>query len=98
MTRELNYEGFEEFLDSVNDLYDGIQYVFHFNNGFGASVVKHRFSYGSENDNWELAVLKRSVRNHDNWKLCYDTHITNDVEGNLTDEDVQNLLKEIQEL
>lgn len=36
----------------------GIQRVYKFSNGFGASVVKHEFSYGGRKGLWELAVIK----------------------------------------
>lgn len=48
------------------EIYGGIQYKAKFPNGYGASIIKHNFSYGSSNDNWELAVL-------DDKGLCYTT-------------------------
>lgn len=65
----------------------GIQYIFSFENGFQASVIKSRFSYGGDSDLWELAVLKDG-------ELHYDNPVANgDVRGNLTDEDVNELLE-----
>lgn len=69
----------------------GVQQIYSFSNGYGASVVKHSFSYGHENDLWELAVLK-------NDRICYDTPITSDVIGRLSDADVQTTLAEIANL
>jgi len=63
----------------------GIQYLFSFPNGYGASVIKHSFSFGNKNDKWELAVLKNS-------SLCYSTPITDDVIGHLADKEVEKLL------
>ena len=40
---------------------------------------------------WEMAVLKEG-------ELCYNTHITNDVIGYLSDADVKSTLKEIEQL
>ncbi len=73
----------------------GSQVIHKFENGFGASVVQHEFSYGSEDGLSELAVLKF---NGDDWDLIYDTEITDDVIGYLTEEDVQELLVRIEKL
>ena len=70
---------------------NGIQVMVKFKNNYGASVVKHDSSYGGKNGLYELAVIK-----DDN--LCYDTPVTSDVEGYLSEDDVTELLKQIQEL
>jgi hypothetical protein len=62
-----------------------------FNNGYGASVVSHDYSYGGKNGLYEVAVLK------DN-DICYDTPITNDVIGYLTEDEVSDILIKIQNL
>jgi hypothetical protein len=68
----------------------GVQYIFTFKNGYGASVVKFWGTYGYEEDLWELAVLK-------NGSLHYDNPVADgDVCGDLTDEEVNNLLREIE--
>ena len=68
----------------------GVQYIFKFENGYEASVVKFFGTYGYEEDLWELAVLK-------NGKLHYDNSVAEgDVCGNLTDEEVNKLLREIE--
>ena len=63
-----------------------------FDNGYGASVVVGPYTYGGEDGLYELAVLGSDG------KLCYDTPITDDVEGYLNEEDVTILLKQIQSL
>ncbi len=68
---------------------NGYQLTYTFDNGYGASVVKHDFSYGGSNGKYELAVLDKDGA------LCYDTPITDDVIGHLTMEEVENLLAEI---
>lgn len=92
----LNYKGLESYLNGERSLHGGVQYRFQFDNGYGASVVKHRYSYGSMEDLWELAVTKRDARG--DWDLCYDTPITDDVLGHLTDEEVRDILRQIKEL
>lgn len=68
---------------------------FYFPNGFGASVVKHEHSYGSDEDLFELAVITGTG---DDWYLCYETPITDDVLGWLTNEDVMEKVREIKAL
>lgn len=97
MNLNLNYEGFETNFISKRFKLNGVMYRFKFDNGYGASVVKHDFSYGHEEDLWELAVLK-FTGNGDEAHLTYDTPITQDVEPCLTDEEVRNLLGQIKEL
>ena len=64
----------------------------HFDNGFGVSVVSHSYSYGGRDGLYEVAVLDS------NDELTYDTPVTNDVIGYLTEEDVSNVMKQVQEL
>lgn len=100
MNFNLNYEGFEDYLLKRTDLTDfrnGVQYLFKFPNNRGASVIKHTSSYGYSEDLWELGVIRFGT-DDDVWGLDYETEITNDVIGYLTDEDVQDLLKRIKEL
>ena len=93
----LNYEGFEgNLIKNRMTRMGGVQYLFKFENNYGASVIKHEGSYGFMQDLWELAVIKFGASG--DWDLCYDTEITCDVEGYLTDEAVRNLLQRIKEL
>ena len=91
----LNHEFFDDYLIERHPMFDGIQYLFKFDNGYGASVVKFEGTYGYEEDLWELAVIE-FVESGD-YELTYDTPIT-DVMGHLTDEKVSELLGEIKKL
>jgi hypothetical protein len=73
----------------------GEQIIYKFENNFGASVVRHNFSYGNEEGLWELGVIEFTG---DKWGLTYDTVITDDVLGHLSDEDVSELLIKIEQL
>ena len=74
---------------------DGVQAKHFFDNGYGISVVKFKGSYGYEEGLYESAVLKGT---EENWDICYDTPITSDVLGHQTEEEVEVLLYEIENL
>lgn len=67
------------------------QYIVTFDNGYEASVICNVHSYGGKLGLWELCVLL-------NGYPCYDTPITDDVIGWLTDLAVEELLDKINEL
>ncbi len=83
---------------------DGLMARMEFKNGYGISVVRFkipsipgfrsRTEYGSYTNNekeWEAAVTKGG-------NLCYDTPITDDVVGHLSEADVTALMAKIQDL
>ena len=81
-----------EFLVESNDnVNGGIQKVYKFPNGYGASVIKGPYTYGGKKGLWELAVLKGE-------ELCYDTDITSDVIGHLNDPEMDAILRQIERL
>jgi hypothetical protein len=63
-----------------------------FENGYGVSVVSHTYSYGGKDGLFEVAVLGKDGN------LTYDTPVTNDVIGYLTEEDVTDVMKQVQNL
>jgi len=75
---------------------NGEQKLYRFDNGYGASVVRFDGSYGAESGLWELAVLEYGKGDH--YELTYDTPITDDVVGYLTDDEVQDYLRRIRAL
>lgn len=93
----LDYTGFEKYKAKTYGYWnENQQWVFKFDNGFGASVIKHYGSYGYEEDKFELAVIE--FDEDGDWGLTYDTPITNDVIGHLTNDEVIELFKQIQKL
>lgn len=80
---------------SEQELNNGVQIIHKFDNGYGASVVRHDFSYGNKKGLWELAVIEF---NQENWEITYETPITDDVLGYLTDDEVLEILKRIEAL
>lgn len=101
---KLNYEGFEENLvefyrDDIEGV-PGVHYLFRFENGLGASIIKTKYSDGYEEDLWELSVIRIIDTNPYGYifDIVYSTPISRDVRKYLTDDDVKNLLKQIKEL
>lgn len=78
---------------ATRQAFGGTQKLYKFRNGYGASVVKHPFSYGGKNGKWELAVLAGKQQ-----AICYSTPITSDVLGWLTPQAVQKTLQAIKAL
>lgn len=79
---------------------EGVQSVMMFENGYGVSVVRFKVmgtfgSYTSNEGEWELAVLQG---NENEWSLTYDTPITDDVMGHLSEQEVTDIMKQVQEL
>ena len=74
---------------------DGIQALQFFENNYGVSVVRHVGSYGYSEGLYEVAVLKGSV---DDYELCYDTPITDDVMGHRDEQDIENIIEEVKSL
>jgi hypothetical protein len=90
---------------------EGVQKFWRYKNGYGASVVRFNISsmlpsftngklekvgsYGVNEGLWELAVIK-FIKN--GYTLCYDTEITSDVIGYLTEKKVEEYLRKIKML
>jgi len=76
---------------SLNEIYGGKQMLIDFENGYSASIVKTRYSYGGNRGLFELAVLVDD-------ELVYDNEVAQgDVRGHLTEKEVMVLLKKISE-
>jgi len=73
-------------------VYGGIISRIIFDNGYGATIVQGPHSYGGADGLYELAVIGK------NDEICYDTPVTSDVEGYLSETQVTDLLIKIQQL
>lgn len=69
--------------------------LFKFDNSYGASIVRSKYSYGGDRGLFELAVIYWVG---DDWDLTYTTPITNDVCGFLSVDAVKEKLIAIQSL
>ncbi len=84
---DLNFEPHPDF--------DGIQAVHFFDNSYGVSVIKSEYSYGGRDGLYEVAVLRG---NSDEWDIVYDTEITDDVIGHLSEDQVGEVLMQVETL
>lgn len=73
----------------------GIQAKLFFDNGYGVSVIRNKYTQGYEKGLYELAVL---FGNEHHYGVCYDTEITDDVLVNLTMVDVMQVIKQVKGL
>ena len=76
---------------------NGWQVVFKFPNGYGASLIKTRYSYGGDKGLYEMAVIQFDVDGKE-FAISYETPITDDVLGYLNEEEVIGTLQKIKEL
>lgn len=75
-------------------MHSGVQALWRFPNGRGASVVNHSGSYGTE-----LAVLRYHGGGVDDWELDYSTPVTDDVVGHIDGpEELVGLLRQVRDL
>jgi hypothetical protein len=74
---------------------DGIQALHFFPNGYGVSVVRFPGSYGYEQGLYEVAVLQGT---ENDFELCYDTSVADDVMGHRDERDVEIIMEEVEEL
>ena len=98
MPRQINLKVMKTFDDlnfeQINDtpFMVGKKARMSFDNGYGVSVVSHTYSYGGKKGLYEVAVLGSDG------DLTYDTPVTNDVIGYLSEKGVSDVMKQVQEL
>ena len=82
---------------------EGLHGLIFFENGYGVSVVRYKASYyvinyssyTSNDSEWEVAVIYGTEKD---WEISYNTHITDDVLGHLTEGEVDWVMIQVQEL
>lgn len=67
---------------------ESAQYIFHFDNGYGASIIRFIGSYGGEHGLWEIGLLRK--HKDGNWSLTEDERWNeyDQVKGFLNQEEV----------
>ena len=68
---------------------NGVQAKMAFDNGFDISVIKCAGSYGGEDGLYEMAIYYGK-------EITYNTHITDDVLGHQTEDDITKAMKDVQ--
>ena len=81
-----------EFRPHRNSVMSGVQSIMMFDNGYGVSVIKTPFSYGGDRGKYDLAVLDSGEN------ITYNTPVTEDVLGYLSEKDVTRYMIEVQKL
>jgi hypothetical protein len=71
---------------------DGVQSIMMFDNGYGVSVIRTSSSYGGKMGQYELAVLDSGEN------ITYNTPVTSDVLGYLSEKEVTRYMIEVQKL
>ena len=85
---------FKKYLVIERRGFSGLQRIYRFENGFGASVIDgkilHSYSFYVE-----VAVIKFNSEKNDDFTIVYDTSITDDVNILNNDGELKQLLKRI---
>jgi len=80
---------------------NGVHGLIFFPGGYGLSVVRFRHPFGggsytsNDTEDYEVAIIK-GTKNQ--WEICYDTKLTNDVLGFQTKEDINKIINHVQRL
>lgn len=91
-TNNLDTTTFNELNFQTHPIGMGKQCIVQFSNGYGASIVQGPHTYGGANGLYEIAVFGK------NGQITYDTPITNDVLGHLSEQEVEKTLMDIKNL
>ncbi len=83
-----------EILDQESP-YRKIQHKQFFPNGYGVSIIRGKGTYGYEKGLYEGAVLGGNIGKSE---LVYDTPVTCDVEGYLSEDDVMKFIDDVMAL
>lgn len=91
-TNNYNVVTFEELNFQPHPMGVGKQCIVQFPNGYGASIVQTPHTYGGSRGLYELAVFGKDG------EITYDTPITSDVLGYLSEQELEKTLTDIKNL
>ena len=87
-----NVVTFQELEFQLHPMGMGKQCIVQYSNGYGASIVQGPHTYGGKDGLYELAVFGKDG------EITYETPITNDVLGYLSEAEVEKTLLDIKNL
>jgi hypothetical protein len=91
-TNNLDTTTFNELNFQQHPMGMGKQCIVQYSNGYGASIVQGPHTYGGPNGLYEIAVFGKDGQ------ITYDTSVTNDVLGYLSEQEVEKTLMDIKNL
>ncbi len=91
-TNNLDTTTFNELNFKQHPMGMGKQCIVQYSNGYGASIVQGPHTYGGPNGLYEIAVFGKDGQ------ITYDTSVTNDVLGYLSEQEVEKTLMDIKNL
>jgi hypothetical protein len=91
-TNNLDTTTFNELNFQQHPMGMGKQCIVQYSNGYGASIVQGPHTYGGQNGLYEIAVFGKDGQ------ITYDTPVTNDVLGYLSEQEVEKTLMDIKNL
>jgi hypothetical protein len=91
-TNNLDVITFQELNFQDHPMGMGKQCIVQFSNGYGASIVQGPHTYGGDRGLYELAVFGKDGQ------ITYDTPVTSDVLGYLSEQEVEKTLSDIKNL
>jgi hypothetical protein len=91
-TNNFNVTTFQELNFQDHPMGIGKQCIVRFLNGYAASIVQGPHTYGGDKGLYELAVFGKDGQ------ITYDTPITSDVLGYLSEQEVEKTLSDIKNL
>jgi hypothetical protein len=91
-TNNFNVTTFQELTFQDHPMGIGKQCIVRFPNGYAASIVQGPHTYGGPLGLYEIAVFDKDGQ------ITYDTPITNDVLGHLSENEVEKTLIDIKNL
>ena len=94
--KDLEFEMHPILLDGksfdITSMFAGSKHaVMEFENGYGVSVIFGEQFYSNGIDTYEVGILKDGY-------LCYATHLTDDVVAYISEDEVTEIMRKVQEL
>ena len=84
---------FTSYIIDINPRNKGMQVLFRFPNDYGISLVCHSFSYGNDDNEFEIAIINYDSEDNDDCDIFYTTKLTQDVLGYQSKEDVIDVIQ-----